>query len=218
MVRSKIVAGVAALAISAGTLTMLSPRSGEAQGNAKETLVRVVNTPLPVSGDVNAAVTGNVNATISGNVSLQPGTIVNIGNSEAAPVLIRDVGAAKQPASGFQGCFFSALGLCTIDIATVPLGYRLVIEQMSGSIHLFDPDRVAEVVVGRAFQTCCISTNAGYLNPRILDGTAWYSVNDPTLMYFDSGETVRIFITKGVGATSGTGVANFSYAGHLIAN
>ena len=104
MTRSNVAFGVVALVISAGTLTVMSPRTGEAQIGS--TPVRVVRTPLPVSGNVNATVTGDVNATVTGNVGLVPGTVVNIGNTAAAPVLVRDVAAAKQLTHGFGGVFF----------------------------------------------------------------------------------------------------------------
>jgi hypothetical protein len=58
MTKLKVVLGVAASIVSVAALTIVVPGRGEAQIGS--TPVRVVNTPLPVSGSVNAAVTGDV--------------------------------------------------------------------------------------------------------------------------------------------------------------
>ena len=212
MARSKVALGVAAFLTLVASMTMMSPRSGEAQGSAP---VRVVNTPLPVSGNVNAAVTGSVNATIDSAVDLAPGAMVNVGNTEAAPVPVREVGRNEQLTHGFAGCFFENF-ICTIDIATVPIGYRLVIEHISGNINVF-ADTVQNITVGRAFLDCCLASNDDYLVPQRMGGSNRLGVNHETLMFFEGGETVRVFIEKGSGAAN-VGVANFSYTGHLIAN
>jgi hypothetical protein len=81
MTKLKVVLGVAATIVAVAALTVVVPGRGEAQIGS--TPVRVVNTPLPVSGTVNAAVTGDVNATVSGQVS--------VSNPSNNPVLIRDV-------------------------------------------------------------------------------------------------------------------------------
>jgi hypothetical protein len=210
---SKVALGVAALLVGTASLTMMSPGSGEAQIGS--TPVRVVNTPLPIAGNVNAAVTGNVNATITGAVDLAPGTTVTVGNSPASPLSVRDVGDAQQLTHGSAGCFFANF-VCKIDIATVPVGQRLVITHISGNINVFN-DLVNNVVVGRAFLDCCIATNSDYLAPQNIGSSPRLAVNHQTLMFFEGGDTVRILVEK-QGGVGNQGVANFSYAGHFVAN
>ena len=214
MDRLKMPVGVVALVATIGVLTFMNPDSGQAQNGTAP--VRVVNTPLPISGNVSASVTGNVSATLSGPVSLQPDTVVNIGNSETAPVPVRDVASAKVPVQGFAGCFYNANGSCLVDLTTVPAGFRLVIENISGNTYMFGADRVGSVVVGRAFLGCCIATNAGYLVPHAVEGTSNYNINNQTLMFFDEGDTVRVLLSKFISSVEGGGVANLAYAGYLI--
>lgn len=140
MIRLKVAAGVASLLILVGTLTVVNPRSGEAQIGS--TPVRVVNTPLPVTGSVNAAVTGDVNANVSGNVGLEPGTTVQIagtpnvliGNTDAepVPVVMNDARDAFQT----RVTLTIAPGSTTsqVTLVDVPFGKRLVIEHVSSRV------------------------------------------------------------------------------------
>ena len=69
--------------------------------------------------------------------------------------------------------------------------------------------------VGAACQTCCVSSNDDFLAPLMLPGSATYShINHQTLMFFDEGQTVRIFVSAG--SAQAFGSAAFSYAGYLI--
>ncbi len=140
MIRLNVAAGVAALLILVGTLTVVSPRTGEAQIGS--TPVRVVNTPLPVTGNVNAAVTGNVNANVAGTVGLTPGATVQvagvadvlIGNTDSAPVPVVDLNDARDP---FQTRVFLSIeaGSTQEQVAfEIPSGKRLVIEHVSSRV------------------------------------------------------------------------------------
>ena len=152
MIRLRIALGVASSLVAVAALTIVFAGVGEAQGNGggHTQNVTVVNTPLPVTGSVNAAVTGNVNAvvtgdvnaTVSGTVGLAPGTTVQIGgtadvligNTDAEPVPIVDLHDAREP---FQrrltlnidpGSTQSQVGL------DVPAGKRLVVEHVSSRV------------------------------------------------------------------------------------
>ena len=145
MVRLRIALGVASSLVAVAALTIVFAGTGEAQGNGggpQPQRVTVVNTPLPVSGNVsadvtgnvNAVVTGNVNATVTGTVGLAPGATVLIGNSDAAPVPVVDMSDARVP--------FQTRVTLTIEAGStqsqagfdVPDGKRLVIEHVSSRV------------------------------------------------------------------------------------
>jgi hypothetical protein len=112
--------GVASSLVAVAALTIVFAGSGEAQGNATGPNVTVVNTPLPV--------TGNVTATMSGNVS------ANIINPANNPVLIRNVDA-----QGVKELWQKSNGITlstgesgeTVTFDPVPAGKALVIEHVN---------------------------------------------------------------------------------------
>ena len=153
MVRLRIALGVASSLVAVAALTIVFAGTGQAQGNGNgqnPQNVNIVNTPLPVTGNVNAAVTGNVNAVVTGNVNanvsgtvgLAPGTTVQIGgtanvligNTDAAPVPIVNLNDAREP--------FQTRVTLTIESGStqsqagfdVPSGKRLVIEHVSSRV------------------------------------------------------------------------------------
>ena len=80
MLRSKTVVVIAALALAVGILSVVSRRRGEAQSGSAP--VRVVNTPLPVSGNVTA---DNVQPS---SRSLATGSTTSISTSRSSLVPI----------------------------------------------------------------------------------------------------------------------------------
>jgi len=92
--------------------------------------VTVINTPLPIAGDVNATVTGSVSLT--GNPT------VTVGNPESAPALVRDVDYAAR--ERFELVSDEMSYCCTIaateTLGFVPAGKRLIIEHVSAFAHL----------------------------------------------------------------------------------
>jgi hypothetical protein len=124
MFKLKVVLGVAAFVVSAAALTVVVPGRGEAQVGS--TPVRVVNTPLPVSGSVNAAVTGDVNANVTGQV-----TVSNPSNN---PVLIRDVdGDGKKELWQTNKIMLIPAGttFASLVFDPVPAGKALVLEHIN---------------------------------------------------------------------------------------
>lgn len=103
--------------------------------------VNVVNTPLPVSGSVNATVTGNVNATLTNSS-------VTVTNAAATPVLVRDVDNGHNPyeleltltndTTDYGPTNSTCNGppvstQCQVSF-TVPAGQRYVVEHVSAFI------------------------------------------------------------------------------------
>jgi hypothetical protein len=112
--------------IFAAAVTHPQPAQGAAAqgaGPASGLNVNVVNTPLPVTGNIG----------LSGSVT--------VGNPATNPVLVRSVDNAGTPFQirGFGD--FNSGGAAIFDIATVPAGMRMIIEHTSSSIDV-DPGAV----------------------------------------------------------------------------
>ena len=130
MVRLRIALGVASSLVAVAALTIVFAGSGEAQGNGNGQPngpnVTVVNTPLPVTGNVTATMTGSVNAIVTGQVT--------VNNPSNNPVLIRDVDAqgAKELWQKTTGApFLIGEGEVNVLFDPVPAGKALVIEHVN---------------------------------------------------------------------------------------
>ena len=194
--------------------------------------VKVTNTPLPVTGSVNAAVTGTVNATITNtpsvNVSSLPavqlaaGTTVGVtggtfslANTPATPIFTRGVdNPANQPFAQTL-CFSSASGGCNAAPGqfTVPTVtgtpsaavQRLVIEYYSAQcqfVNAADGGLNLEVITAG-------SDNFYYIGPLSLDASVPgasqpnpYKYNQQTRIYADPGTPVYLNTGSGVGPGS----------------
>jgi len=133
--------------------------------------VKVTNTPLPVTGSVNAAVTGTVAATQSGtwNVGINgtvpvSGTVavsslpavtvsgltsVGITNTSATPVFVRDTdNPAKQPF--VSSCSINLSTAVTCSFTSVPTSKELVIEMFTAFIGMNSGDRPISAELGGA--------------------------------------------------------------------
>jgi hypothetical protein len=129
MFRLRIALGVASSLVAVAALTIIFAGRGEAQGNGNGNglpsgpNVTVVNTPLPVTGNVTATLAGGgvVQAQQSGpwTVGLTPGTTIQDVN---APGL--------QPFRATSEFTINALNSQKL-VTTVPAGKRLVIEYLS---------------------------------------------------------------------------------------
>lgn len=114
MIRLRIALGVASSLVAVAALSVVFAGSGEAQGGPN---VTVVNTPLPV--------TGNVTATLAGNVSA---IVVNPANS---PVLTRDVDAKQLWQENRSVDMATSFPDGYIEFDPVPAGKALVIEHVN---------------------------------------------------------------------------------------
>ena len=115
MIRLRIALGVASSLVAVAALSIVLAGSGEAQGNGPN--VTVVNTPLPVTGDITATVAGNVSATII--------------NPSSSPVFIRDVDTQELWQENKLATIDPSFPSVTIDFASAPAGKALVIEHIN---------------------------------------------------------------------------------------
>jgi hypothetical protein len=207
MDKSRLVTGMLAVAVIIGALNFLTPGRGEAQIGS--TPVRVVNTPLPITGNVTASLPSGVNATVTGEVT--------ISNPPNAPVPVTNVDDDKQLTQGHAYCNLTN-GICHLDVTTVPVGKRLVIQHFSGNI--FTPGdhnlSIVQIVQGVP------GSDAYYINPTFYplpelignpNGNKMYHFNRPALIYFESGQLVRfqVFTDR----FSPGGFANVFFSGYL---
>jgi hypothetical protein len=187
--------------------------------------VSVVNTPLPV--------TGNVNATISGtptvNVGSAPPVNVNFPNSIGinGPVGVENPKGAfnlplpliqqdfENPArSAFQASCTAACvnGFLTCDLANIPSTKTLVIETVSASMSIDSPNFPARVI---------IVTKAGgifanhYLSPVLVgsmaNGISYYAVTANVKLYADPTVVSGTVVTN-----SNSASAYFTISGHFV--
>jgi hypothetical protein len=152
MFKLRIALGVASSLVAVAALTIVFAGTGEAQGNGNGPNVTVVNTPLPVTGNLTATipgtvnVTGNVNAAVTGTVNATVSGQVTVNNPSNNPVLVRDVDGVQQ--EFFQQRreqFLQSAGVGTLNFDAVPAGKRLVVEYVS-------------IEVGAAIAICRILT------------------------------------------------------------
>jgi hypothetical protein len=208
------------------------PRHTAAAASDPSLPVKVTNTPLPVTGSVNAAVTGTVNANITNtpsvNVSSLPavqlaaGTTVGVtggtfslANTSATPIFTRGVdNPANQPFAQTL-CFSSASGGCnaapgsftvpTVIGATSAPVQRLVIEYYSAQCQFSnaaDGGLNLEVITAG-------SDNFYYIGPLSLDTSVPgvsqpnpYKYNQQARIYADPGTNVYLNTGSGVGPGS----------------
>lgn len=194
--------------------------------------VNVTNTPLPVTGTVNATVTGTVNASQSGswnvgvnnlpavqNVSFN-GTAqpVSFSNTATTPVFNRDVDNGKNPFVEVMdldnrtppGINCSAITQCTATFPTpIPVGKRFVVEHVSA------------IVQGSTGQQYLVSLNGNTNDYFVLHLQA----SIPGLDSFTANHEMRVYIEQGrvpppnvsVNSTNGTSFfAHVSISGYLV--
>ena len=137
----------------------------------------VLNTPLAITGTV----------TTSGSVTVaNPQTkVVNPATSPALTSSVDDPGRiAYQAIQSKSGCS----NLCQIEFAAVPLGKRLVIQHVSGSLGLNGPPK--SVVVNLAKDNVANSGVSAFFTPVVAGAAtnSFASVFDqPVLFYIDAG-------------------------------
>jgi hypothetical protein len=184
--------------------------------------VDVTNTPLPVTGNVNATISGTPAVTISGmpTLAIASGAAVSVNNAATNPVLVSDV---DNPAHN------SIIGLCGVSggtgscnlftetvpgTTTVPAGSELVIDSVSGTFFVPTGSVPNLVEVGAQMGG---APYAVYFTP-VLQGTSagnsYYTVSQATTIFCDASTGVSMYVE----AQNATGPATgqFTLTGHLV--
>jgi hypothetical protein len=131
--------GMTGLAAMAFAVTLL-PRQA-AKGSVADA-VRVVNTPLPVTGTVNATLSGTPTVNIGKlpPVDIDFPSSLKVTNptvsSQAVPLVTRDAGSLQPFQKMCQANFSGTVPHITCALTTVPTGKRLVIQMASIQVNL----------------------------------------------------------------------------------
>ncbi len=213
---ARMLAGLLALGIVAGGVSIIVPERAAATAAAAVQVVNTAANPVPVTGNVTASLSGPVTATVSGPLTLASGSTVTVGNSALNPVIVQDAATARQPVFGGNGCFFSGAG-CAVDLYTVPAGYRLVVEHVSINIQVPADQFISQALIGAGAvgpNTSFIGDPFDYFVPQQLSGTTIYQSNFQTLLFFEANQIFRLALGKT--SQSGNGSANARFSGYLI--
>jgi hypothetical protein len=131
--------GMAGLAAMVFAVTLVPQQAAKGSG---ADAVRVVNTPLPVTGTVHATLSGTPTVNI-GNlppVNVNFPSSLNVTNptfgSQAVPLVTRDAGSLQPFQKVCQANFPGTLPQASCTLATVPAGKRLVIQMESIQVNL----------------------------------------------------------------------------------
>ena len=178
--------------------------------------VTVVNTPLPVTGDMHISATSHrplpVELTHMPTVGLAGGASVLVGNPLSNPVNIRDATEAMQPVSVGQAFPFSLPPggvFQQMGFFTVPAGKRLVIEYVSGQCNL---------PAGQTFWVQLVTPgsfiNTSQSNPASSVNASSATLGHVVRKYVDQGATLLVSVFRS--DTTGSGSCFVSVEGHLV--
>jgi hypothetical protein len=197
--------GVASSLVAVAALTIVFAGHGEAQG-ANGPNVTVVNTPLPV--------TGNITATIPGNVSA---TIVNASDS---PVLIRDVdrqGAKELWQEHRNTVIADGATLGVLVFPTVPAGKALVIEHVNMLFQNLDPTSIHapnlfSISNTDAFNESTSGEDFQYMVPE--QSHIFFIADATSKLYVGPGQSLRAIATRS--DTTGQAFTTVRATGYLV--
>ena len=180
--------------------------------------VTITGTPaVTVTGTPAVTVTGTPAVTVTGTpaVTITGTPTVNVGNSEASPVLVRDVdraGGGQQPFTMYHGFFVEdGVGSKNESFGTVPTGKRFVIELVSLEVH---------IPAGQAPFTELIR-HPDFLNVYVplvqQPNTPEYHVGTfTTRLYVEGGQEITLNAGRRSSPASGIGTVNARLFGYLM--
>jgi hypothetical protein len=184
--------------------------------------VNVTNTPLAVTGTVNAnvtsipAITGNVNATLS-NAS------VSINNAASSPVLVRNVDDGQHPfqtdlaLTNDPGTWGATTSTCNAPSGAtqcqisfdVPAGQRLVVEHVSAYVDGASGQTYQTFIAGNLEEFLVLTKQISY------PGIDTFTAAQPMRVYIDSGRvpSPAVIITNSNG---GSFFGRVTISGYLV--
>jgi len=219
----RVMLGVSVLAFLATFLT--SVHSRPASATAPGSSVTIANTPLPVTGNVNATVSGTVgisgtpNVAISNtpSVSLSGTPTVNLASS-TGPLPVTGAGdpaaSGFTPVWGFIGGDFTS-GVCTATfINPASTGQILVVENVGA---------VALKPTGQKVQSMSINGTTGgpsmyfwFPTYQVDDGTtAVFGAEQAMRLYYKAGQNFSVYINQ-TSTSTDAGQCGMSYTGYLV--
>jgi len=194
--------------------------------------VNVTNTPLPVTGNVNANIT-NGSVPVSGTVavsSLPPVTLngassVSVSNTSAAPLFV-DNGYTARTAIGAEcDAQFDSSGQVNCSLATVPAGHTLVIETITCAASVATGSPIVPILLNMGGPPIGGGSPIS-LNHRLLLTKAtsigsldYYGLTTPVKMYAaaTAGGSTGVSVSMQVGpSTANQGDGTCAISGYLV--
>ena len=218
----RVLLGVCVLAFLATFLISVHSRPTSATGSAGPS-VTIANTPLPVTGNINATVSGpvtitgipSVNASQSGpwTVGISGTPTVNVGNSGPLPVTVSGdpSSSAFTPVAGTKGSNTFETNACFVNFTNpASIGQILVIENIGATVGLASGQKVTSMQInGQSQQDEWVPTY------QFDDGsTAYFGASQPMRLYFRAGDNPGMAAL--VNNLTPSGYCVFSYTGYVL--
>jgi len=195
-----------------GSFVLGSVFAGHAAPNPPTQNVSVVNT---TSEPVPTQAVGTT--TVSGSVSIANSPTVQVGNTSASPVAVRDVDNPARHPFQFYATFSKTGGNLIVDNQiAVPAGKRLVIETIT--LQAFVPAgqkllaQLHMVGGGTFVQHNIMLTPQGGFNFDLLD---YFAATETVRMYADQGSAVPLHVTRSSNDANFWG-GSYTVAGYLV--
>ena len=189
--------------------------------------VAVVNTPLPVTGTVNANINGtptvNVNSLPAVQLSGTPN--VNLATSSTSPAFVEEGYAARNAASSECDAAFDGNGILNCTLATVPAGHTLVIETITCAVGVATGSQVVPIVLNMGGPPigggAPISLNHRLLLTKAASNGSldYYGITTPIKMYAAAAAfgSTGIGVSMQVGpSTANQGNGGCAISGYLV--
>ena len=194
----KMGAGVGAMVLLLAAGTLIPGRTKAGPPPPPSTEVRVVNTPLPVSGNVAVTGTVGIHGTPTVNVGtptvrlatgttvgIAGGTSVSINNTSANPVITQDMDSpGRNPYYQTVPCYSASSNQCQALFPAVPANMRLVVQYINSSIDTPTPFISGEFDVNGTIFLPILHTLQGNDSA----GNKIYIASQPMLYYFEAGQ------------------------------
>ncbi len=215
-------------AILVGGLLVTSPAASNAIPSPPTQDVLVVNPtamPVPIAAQGTTTIAGSVNVANTPAVTFAPGATVGISpasntvqlaNTTANPVPVFNLGDALQPFQAAANSTQSGYNVSTVDIATVPAGYRLAIEfvSMVGQVPPTQHVEILQILTvtdpfGGVYHDLLVNPQ-----PAAVIGDALFRASQEVKLYANPGTTVRALFRR----NSSVGDATFgvTISGRLV--
>ena len=209
---------IVTLALGGVVVTLTTANGVRAQGGRPSTPVQIVSpVPVPITGNVGLSGSAEVQVTNTPTVSISGTPAVTIGNAATAPVNVRNVdNPAHQPVEiNFDENMDEGAGqtFCPIAVYTVPAGKTLVIEYVNFfGIGPGSPvESLGFSIQGSFVDYVFITEQRGHSQI----GSLFYTVNEPTRIYFGPSATVSLCAFRG-SVKTGFMTARAKLSGHLV--
>jgi hypothetical protein len=194
--------------------TFANPVPIQSAGNQPPQPVLVANTDsqaIPTRLVETTSVSGTVSAAQSGSWTM------TVGNLSDAPIPVRDVNnPANQPLQATAALSLEGTNGQYATLTTVPVGKRLVIENVSASALIPTGQKLVvaaiQVQLNQSFQShYLVPTFTGTAANGVFDQ---FSIGQATRLYADPGTTVRAYVERN--SFTDPGFAQMTISGYFV--